>query len=102
MENEEQKDDLFWGFGRLEVVRTCVAMPEQYDVTIDGEPAGYLRLRHGEFRADFPQCGGEMVYHSEDMSGDGLFDANERGRFMAEAISALINAWTREAKKEAD
>jgi hypothetical protein len=88
----------FWGFNKLEISRTCSACPEQYDIKIDGEPAGYLRLRHSEFRADFPDCGGETVYESEAMNGDGLFDAEERGKFIGEAVTAVIDAWTKTKK----
>lgn len=87
--------DTFWGFSKLEITRTCSACPEQYDIVIDDKPAGYLRLRHGEFRADFPECGGETVYESEEMSGEGMFDPEERGRFIGEALTAIITAWTK-------
>lgn len=38
--------------------QTCYAYPEQYDVFLDGKQVGYLRLRHGYFRCDYPNCGG--------------------------------------------
>ena len=48
-----------------ELSLTCFACPEQYDVFRAGERVGYLRLRHGCFRADVPECGGRMVYEAE-------------------------------------
>ena len=42
---------------RLEM--TCFACPEQYDVYLEDEKVGYLRLRHGHFRCDVPDCGGK-------------------------------------------
>lgn len=72
---------------RLE--RTCFACPEQYDVfDKDGVQCGYLRLRHGSFRADYPDCGGETVYRAEP-KGDGIFDDDEREFYLNEAIKAI-------------
>lgn len=91
----------FWGFNKLELIRTCSACPEQYNLVIDDKPAGYFRLRHGEFRVDFPECGDETVYESEEMGGDGLFDAAERGKFLAAGLKAAIDAWTESQQKPA-
>lgn len=71
---------------RLE--RTCFACPEQYDVYKGDEQVGYLRLRHGGFRAEYPNCMGETVYLAEP-KGDGLFEPEERRRFLTEAVEAL-------------
>ncbi len=68
---------------------TCGACPEQYDVFKDDKQVGYLRLRHGFFYADHPDCGGERVYESEDMQGDGMFLAEERQKYLEAAIEAL-------------
>lgn len=46
----------------LELVLTCSACPEQYEVFKDGKQVGYYRLRFGEFRVDFPDCGGDTIY----------------------------------------
>lgn len=71
------------------LVCTCGACPEQYDVfNKDGDKVGYLRLRHGHFRADFPDCGGETVYKS-DTKGDGSFAEDERLSELTKAITAL-------------
>ena len=74
----------FWGFNKLELLRTSSACPEQYDLLIDGKKVAYFRLRHGEFRVDMPNCGDETVYRSEEMNGDGLFDRTERARFLSD------------------
>ena len=68
--------------------RTCFACPEQYDVLKDGAKVGYLRLRHGEFRADYPDCGGETVFEGSPL-GDGLFDESERAFWLASAVRAI-------------
>ena len=48
---------------RIKLVRTSVAVPEQYDAFDDsGEQVGYLRLRHGRFRVDFPANGGRTIF----------------------------------------
>lgn len=72
----------------LELRCTCSSHPEQYDV-YDGETmVAYFRLRHGVFRVDVPDCGGETIYEAEP-NGDGLFDANERQRYLSEAVEAV-------------
>jgi hypothetical protein len=69
---------------------TCFACPEQYDVFDDkiGKKIGYLRLRHGVFRADAPKCGGKTVYVGF-TTGDGRFEDFERMAFLAEAVEKL-------------
>jgi len=68
---------------------TCGACPEQYDVFKDGKQVGYLRLRHGEFRADSPDCGDTTVFYADDMTGDGWFTDDERDTYLAAAIDAI-------------
>ena len=72
---------------------TCGACPEQYDVfDSDGKQVGYLRLRHGGFRADYPDCGGDTVYrYSFDYEWKGMFDNEEREFFLTEAVKAIHN-----------
>jgi hypothetical protein len=69
---------------------TCPACPEQYEVFDDEtkQQVGYLRLRHGYFRADVPDCGGETVYESNTV-GDGIFDENERLPELTKAVAAV-------------
>ena len=67
------------------------ACPEQYDVFKDGEQVGYLRLRNGWFRADYPQIchsGGETIYEANPR-GDGEFEDDERKHYLTEAINAI-------------
>jgi hypothetical protein len=75
------------------LICTSIACPEQYDVFDDlsAEQVGYLRLRHGYFRADYPACGGKTVYDAE-TAGDGLFDEDERMPQLTAAVAALAAA----------
>ncbi len=73
----------------IKLVETCGACPEQYDAFIGDEQVGYLRLRHGSFRVDFPSCGGETIYRAEP-KGDGMFDSDERDFYLNEAKEAII------------
>lgn len=74
------------------LVCTCPACPEQYDVIelATGDQIGYLRLRHGYFRADYPNHRGEIVYESDTL-GDGLFDEDERLPELTKAVEALLD-----------
>jgi hypothetical protein len=74
---------------------TCPACPEQYDVLDGTEQVGYLRLRHGYFRADAPMHGGETVYEAH-TRGDGMFDDDERLPQLEAAVAA-IKKWRMES-----
>lgn len=62
---------------KIELVQTCGACPEQYDAFLNGKQVGYLRLRHGWFRVDYPVCGGETIFEASP-HGDGMFTPEER------------------------
>ena len=68
---------------------TCQACPEQYDVYFCGFQIGYLRLRHGSFRASYPDYGGVTV-STASPRGDGIFDPDERIKYLTAAVKALI------------
>jgi hypothetical protein len=69
---------------------TCIACPEQYDVfDASGKQIGYVRLRHGELRCDYPDCGGETIYEVDPI-GDGCFDSDEERDFHLNAIAQKL------------
>jgi hypothetical protein len=73
----------------LKLVCTCSACPEQYDVFDGDRQVGYLRLRHGWFRADCPDAGNETV-HEAYPRGDGVFDdEDERVAHLTEAVKKI-------------
>lgn len=59
---------------------TCSAFPEQYDVfDSNNNIVGYVRLRWGYLRCDYPKCLGEVIY--EAFIGDGFtgcFESDEQ------------------------
>lgn len=73
----------------LELVLTCPSHPEQYDVFKGEDYVAYYRLRHGEFRVDFSQCGEETIYESQP-SGDGYFTNDERLHYLLKSMRILI------------
>ncbi len=74
---------------------TCAACPEQYDVfNANGIQVGYLRLRHGYFRADCPDVGGDTVYEAH-ARGDGMFDDDERIPQLTAAVNSIAAYWER-------
>jgi hypothetical protein len=73
----------------LELKMTCGACPEQYEVFKEGKQVAYYRLRHGEFRVDYPECGGETIYEAEPL-GDGLFEPEERLNYLTKAMRKVI------------
>jgi hypothetical protein len=68
---------------------TCQACPEQYDVFFENHQIGYLRLRHGNFSASYPDYGGDIVFGASP-KGDGVFKDSERFKYLNAAVSALI------------
>ena len=85
----------------LELILTCEACPEQYDVMLKGVEVGYLRLRHGIFYAQCPSVGGETVYEVmfEDGGSDGVFDEADRAIHIPSALLA-ISRWVTENRKD--
>lgn len=72
------------------LVLTCQACPEQYDVFLGGEEVGYLRLRHGAFRAWYPNFMSDEIVYSANPKGDGIFYPEERDHYLTEAVKALL------------
>jgi hypothetical protein len=82
MKEEIKKED-------IELVETCGACPEQYKAFVGKKQVGYLRLRHGLFRVDFPDCGGKTIYDACP-KGDGIFEYDEREFYLNEAKKAIL------------
>ena len=72
----------------MRLVQTCGACPEQYDVFDGEEMVGYLRLRHGHFRAHVGGPGGEVVYEANTL-GDGMFEESEAEFHLEKATNAI-------------
>lgn len=90
--SRQLRDDYDYEIDGYFLQRTSTACPEQYDVlNEDNEQVGYLRLRHGSFRADVPDCGGETVYMSNPR-GDGMFEDYERMTELTNAVRAIAAA----------
>jgi hypothetical protein len=81
------------------LVLTSFACPEQYDVYDGDKKVGYLRLRHGQFTAEAPDCLDEMVYASE-TQGDGIFEEAERMPELRKAIAAIKAFYKRKKREE--
>lgn len=74
--------------------QTGAACPEQYEVyTADGVVTvqiGYLRLRHGYFKAVYPDHNGEVAYDANP-AGEGAFASEEEREFyLRNAVKALV------------
>jgi hypothetical protein len=72
---------------------TCPACPEQYDVfDANGKQVGYVRLRHGAFRVDYPTCGERTIVEA-DTESDGCFETEEeRAEMLGRAADAILFA----------
>lgn len=75
----------------IKLVKTCGACPEQYDAYLGDNIVGYLRLRHGYFRVDFPWYGGNTIYEAYP-DGDGCFKEHEQEFYLTEAKNAIKQA----------
>lgn len=79
----------------IRLVQTCGACPEQYDAFIGDRQVGYLRLRHGFFRVDYPEHGGKVIYQAHPM-GDGIFESEEREFYLEAAKQAILREYNLE------
>jgi hypothetical protein len=77
----------------IRLVMTCGACPEQYNAYDGDKQVGYLRLRHGGFTVEAPECGGELIYEASPR-GDGIFEDDERDYYLRFAVDA-IQRWQR-------
>lgn len=78
-----------FGVGDIRLEQLCAVCPEAYDAFVGDRQVGYLRLRHGSFRVDVPDAGGETIYTAEPV-GDGFFMPFEREGFLQAAKEALV------------
>lgn len=69
---------------------TCGACPEQYDAYLEDRLVGFLHLRNGYFHVDFPYSGGERIYEAHPR-GDGLFEYEERDKYLKFAVKAILD-----------
>ena len=72
-------------------LNTCYASPEQYDVyRANGELCGYVRLRWGTLRADYPNIEGDSIYTKSFNDGfKGMFETDEeRNHYLTEIALA--------------
>jgi hypothetical protein len=75
----------------FEFISTCYACPEQYDVFLEGKIVGYVRLRWGMLRCNYPDVGGEEVYkHVFDEDYLGCFNSDEDRNFHLEMIAQTL------------
>lgn len=65
----------------IKLEQTCGACPKQYDAFFKDKQVGYLRLKHGVFRVDVPNCRGETIYEDFPES-DSCFDSDEREHYL--------------------
>lgn len=76
----------------IEFQLTCSACPEQYDAYHYGLKVGYLRLRHGMFTVEVPDCGDRQILQSPTV-GDGEFEDRERWFFLTVAANEIRKAY---------
>lgn len=76
----------------IKLIETCYACPEQYEAYYDSNEIGYLRLRHGYFRAEY---NGKVVYDANP-EGDGRFTDEERPKHLKKAKKAIYKAMINE------
>jgi len=71
------------------LIETCGACPEQYDAFYGRNKVGYLRLRHGTFYVKCPDVNGDTVYETESCIGDGIFEDEEREKYLTNAKKSI-------------
>lgn len=61
----------------LVLTLTSPSVPEQYSITRNGAPCGYVRVRWGGMSIDYPDAGGDRLYEGS-VDGFGGFTDHER------------------------
>ena len=91
-ENQHKLLDKLYSRNGLILSMTCGACPEQYDVHLNNELVGYIRLRHGTLSVEYTDFFGisTVILVTEDVEGDGCFMGHERLRFMAIILRLLL------------
>lgn len=87
---ESKEGEMLLTTDEVELIKTCDESPEQYIAVFQGQQIGYLRLRHGEFRVDYPDCGDETIFYTQEPQGDGCFEDDEREHFLMKAKEAIV------------
>lgn len=67
---------------------TSFAAPEQYDVYLNGEQVGYLRLRNGHFTCDYPEYGKQRLVNAY-INSQSRFEEQERDLMIRTALTAI-------------
>lgn len=77
----------------VELVQTCGACPEQYDMFLHGELVGYFRLRHSHYTVEMDGNYSGMVLSEEYCPGRdaGIFDYEDREAALTRGITAVLN-----------
>jgi len=87
---------------KIKLKQTCIAYPEQYEAFVGEKQVGYLRLRHGYFRVDFPDCGGKTIYKAHP-KGEGMFkDNDERKYYLKMAKKVILKELNKKEQKNFD
>ena len=83
----------------FQLVLTCSACPEQYDVFLGERQVGYIRFRWGSLEVDFLRCGGRaliderLLRHSPD---SGQLRHDDRSEVLQRACAAIAKALSEE------
>ena len=78
--------------------KTCIACPEQYEGTVDGNPA-YFRLRHSHWRFCITKPGGNAVRGTDaSYFKEGMTDGGNDG--VMEDAPGLIMSMVQEFRKD--
>ncbi|MGN0992948.1 MAG: hypothetical protein ACI4PE_03415 [Bacilli bacterium] len=68
---------------------TSYACPEQYDVFLDDEQVGYLRLRNHGFTCYYPDYGKELLLYLGIESDSRFKNEKERKFYLNKAVAAI-------------
>ena len=81
-------------YNELEFRQTSPACPEQYDVfNKENEQVGYVRLRWGVLRCDYPKCGARTIYEFvfPDKTDGSFLSEEQRAKYL-DIIAGKIKA----------
>lgn len=66
----------------LTLTLTSPLVPEQYSITKNGEPSGYIRVRWGGMSVDYPDAGDECLYEGATEGFGGFTDCERETQLL--------------------
>ncbi len=73
----------------LKLTKISISHPEEYEVSLQGNVIGFIRLNYNCLRVDYMNYGGEVLF-DDATKGDGEFDESEKDNYIDMSKKVLV------------